>query len=619
MVELMLVGANVLTRPLKREILVKYDTLKIANGARDARHHDVAAIRRGDAEDIMPGFFPRSWPKQVIANTIDLASTDLGEMVGMLPTFQCRPARTTVRSSIEAAEKRTKIVNGYVAKSRLQKYMYSGADGYFSFGFMVFVVEPDFEHSCPVIRIDQPQGAYYELDFFGNVKCYFKRWIETAESLIAKFPDLESRLIDSFSKRAVDGAQMIEVVKYYGKDYTCVFLPTVDDGHFVREAPNLTGRVPVFVAERPRWDGEIRGQFDQALFVQLARAKMGLHMLDITDQAVNAPTILPTDITKFPTGPRAIVRTNNPTGAGKMKIEVPPQVFAANENLRGEERIAARYPEGRTGNIDASVITGEGVEALLGTMSSQISTAQAQIKDAASDALAYSLMMDELYWPDVQKTSEGYYENQGFSLRYTPSSDIKGEYGVEATYGMLTGMDFNRALVAMLQMRGDKLVSRALVRRHLPQGMGGIEVDAEVDIEDLTDALKQGVFGMAGAIPQLAAAGQDPTQLVNQIARMIDFRRAGKPMDEAIQKALEPTEEEKAAAEAAAQAQATANPLGAALGEAGAATPGGGNPVTPGVSPGGNEGMGSIQQLLAGLTSAGEPTLSSRVARSLPA
>jgi hypothetical protein len=594
-----------------REIMTKYDALKAQYGARDQRHHDVAAIRRGDAEDIMPGFFPRSWPKQVVANTIDLASTDLGEMVGTLPTYSCRPARSTIRKSIEAAEKRTKIVTGYVAKSRLQKYMYAGADGYFSFGFMVFVVEPDFEQKCPIIRVDAPQGAYYELDFFGNVKCYFKRWMESAESLIAKFPELASKLVDTYTRKAVDGSQMIEVVKYYGKDKSCLFLPQLDEGHFIRTAPNPMGRVPVFIAERPKWDGEVRGQFDQALFVQLARAKMGLHMLDVSDQAVNAAMILPRDVTKLPSGPRAIIRTDNPQGVGKMKVEVPPQVFAAMENLRGEERIAARYPEGRTGNIDASVITGEGVEALLGTMSSQIRTAQDQIKDATADALAFALAMDEAYWPEVEKTSTGYYENQSFSERYTPSKDIDGEYSVESTYGMLTGMDFNRALVAMLQMRGDKLISRALVRRHLPAGMGNMDVDAEVDIEDLSDAMKQSVFGMAAAIPQVAASGGDPTKLASQIARMIDLRRAGKPIDEAVLVALQPTKEEIAAAEQAEMAQAAANPVGTALGEAGA--------ITPGQSPGGNAGMGSIQQMLAGLTSSGQPQLSSRVARTLPA
>jgi hypothetical protein len=92
---------------------------------------------------------------------------------------------------------------------------------------------------------------------------------------------------------------------------------------------------------------------------------------------------------------------------------------------------------------------------------------------------------------------------------------------------------------------------------------------------------------------------------------MIKLRRAGKAFDEAFLKAIEPTEEEKAAAEQAAQAQAAQDPLGSALGEAGA--------VTPGASPGGNEGMGSIQQLLAGLTSGGEPQLSARVSRMLPA
>jgi hypothetical protein len=141
--------------------------------------------------------------------------------------------------------------------------------------------------------------------------------------------------------------------------------------------------------------------------------------------------------------------------------------------------------------------------------------------------------------------------------------------------------------------------------------MDGLELEAEVDIEDLTDAMKQSVFGMAAAIPQIAAQGGNPAQIGGQIARMLQLRRSGKSFEQAFLKALEPTEEEKAAAEQAAQQQAAQNPLGTALGEAGA--------VTPGASPGGNEGMGSVQQLLAGLTSGGEPVLSGRVARTLPA
>jgi hypothetical protein len=450
-------------------------------------------------------------------------------------------------------------------------------------------------------------GAYYELDLFGNVVCYFKRWFEHTEALKAKFPDLRPQL----ERSSFEGNHMLEVIKYYGPDYTALMLPTFNGGEIIAQAPNPMQQVQVFIAERPKWDVEIRGQFDQALYVQLARARMSLHMLDVADEAVNAPTIVPKDLLKLPMGPKALWRTDTPQGAGKLKIEIPPQVFAENEKLLKEERIAARYPEGRTGNIDASVITGEGIKELLGTMSSQIRTAQDQFRVTFADALAFALRMDEEYWPEVEKSAEGTYEGQDFSERYRPSKDIKGQYDVKATYGMMSGLDPNRALVALLQMRGDKLVSRAHVRRHLPDGMDGLELEAEVDIEDLTDAMKQSVFGMAAAIPQIAAQGGNPAQIGGQIARMLQLRRSGKSFEQAFLKALEPTEEEKAAAEQAAQQQAAQNPLGTALGEAGA--------VTPGVSPGGNEGMGSVQQLLAGLTSGGEPVLSGRVARTLPA
>ena len=594
----------------KRAILHKFDALKASNGGRDQRHHDVSAIRRGDVEQIMPGFFPRSWPRSVIANTIDIASTDLGEMVGTLPTISCPATRTSVHTAIAAAEKRTRIVNGYVAKSRLQKYMYSGADRMFSFGFMPLVVEPDFDQGCPVIRVDDPVGAYYELDLFGNTRCYFKRWYESVESLKAKFPELTPLLKDRFHGGEMGGATDLEVVKYYGPDYTCLFMPTLGDGHMLRSAPNPMKQVQVFIAERPKWDGEVRGQFDQALFVQLARAKMSGHMLDVADQAVNAPTIVPRDLLKLPMGPKALWHTDNPAGAGKLKIEVPPQVFAEGQNLLSEERIATRYPEGRTGNIDASVITGQGVDALLGTMSTQIKVAQDQIRDAVADALSFGLRMDREYWPDAEKDTRGVYENIRFSDRYTPGKDIDS-YEVEATYGMLSGMDFNRALVAMLQLQGGGIISKGAIRRSLPEGMGGHEVVAERDIEDLGDAMKQSVFGMAGAVPALAANGQDPARTLGQIARMMKLREDGKPLQDAVLKALEPTPEEKAAAEQAASQQAAANPVGSALGAAGA--------VTPGTAPGGNEGMGSIQQMLAGLTSAGEPQLSARVSRALPA
>jgi hypothetical protein len=48
---------------------------------------------------------------------------------------------------------RAAIANSYVQNSRLQDQMFGGADRYGSFGFMAYIVEPDFTDQMPVIRV----------------------------------------------------------------------------------------------------------------------------------------------------------------------------------------------------------------------------------------------------------------------------------------------------------------------------------------------------------------------------------------------------------------------------------------------------------------------------------
>ena len=45
--------------------------------------------------------------------------------------------------------------------------------------------------------------------------------------------------------------------------------------------------------------------------------------------------------------------------------------------LNQELRVGSRYPESRTGNIDASIVTGQGVQALMGAFDTQVKSAQA--------------------------------------------------------------------------------------------------------------------------------------------------------------------------------------------------------------------------------------------------
>jgi len=164
----------------------------------------------------------------------------------------------------------------------------------------------------------------------------------------------------------------------------------------------------------------------------------------------------------------------------------------------------------------------------------------------------------------------------------------------------MAGLDPNRALVWGLQARGDKLISRGMLRRNLPISLNAGEEERAIDIEEMRDSLKASISQLAAAIPQMVSQGQDPMQIVEKMATVIDERKKGTPLEEAVAKAFkpEPAPEAPQAPEMAQPEQ----PMGM----------GGGMPQMP-------QGRPPMQELLAGLTGSGNPNLAARVTRQIPA
>ena len=69
---------------------------------------------------------------------------------------------------------------------------------------------------------------------------------------------------------------------------------------------NPIGRCPVVIAQMPSFDSETRGQFDDVLWVQLARAKMAT-LNEAAQKAVEAPIALPNDVSHLAIGGDAII------------------------------------------------------------------------------------------------------------------------------------------------------------------------------------------------------------------------------------------------------------------------------------------------------------------------
>jgi hypothetical protein len=137
-----------------------------------------------------------------------------------------------------------------------------------------------------------------------------------------------------------------------------------------------------------------------------------------------------------------------------------------------------------------------------------------------------------------------------------------------------------------------------------------------IDVEELRDAMKQGIFGMVQAIPAMAAQGGDPSSIVAKLADITKGRQKGKSIEDLIATAFPPPPPPDPSEE---------------MGEAGAPGAPGGQDLPPGMQPSGlmdgvapgQQGMApggrpSVQQLMAGLASSGAPRLSAGVAQRIP-
>ena len=569
--------------------------LQQENTQRDARMRAVQLVRTGNANALYKGIFPSEWPQPIVANTIDVVAQDLAESVGTLPTFSAAGDSILDESKRSRADKLTKITNSYVYNSRLGTRLVQGADRMMTYGFLPIRVEADYEKQTPYIQLDDPYGSYFNKDRFGNLTHYMRVFRRRASDLAAMFPEHEGRLLDKKDRYGQRENPFIEVARVWDREAELLVIMD-NDAVVLDRVENRLGRIPVVVAGRPSLDDSPRGSFDDVLWVFAAKAKLALLSLEATQKAVEAPIALPSDVQEMAFGPDAILRSNNPERIRRVPMELPQASLITEGKLDEELKFGSRFPEARAGQSDASVVTGRGVQALMGGFDSRIKVAQGMLGDALAEALGMCLEMDERLWPNQAKEVSSVTNGTPYKLKYTPSKDIKGERSVVSEYGVMAGLDPNRALVWGLQGLGAGLFSKSYLRRNLPVGMDVQEEERVIDVERLRDAALQAVSGYAQAIPQMATEGGDPQQVISAIQSLIQQRKKGVPIEAAIEAAFAPPEPGPEQGVAPGQEPGMAPQPGGGLGGAPSAPP-------------------SMQQMLASLSGSGQAGTSVRTLR----
>jgi hypothetical protein len=118
----------------------------------------------------------------------------------------------------------------------------------------------------------------------------------------------------------------------------------------------------------------------------------------------------------------------------------------------------------------------------------------------------------------------------------------------------MSGLDPSRALIFSLQALQANLISQEFVMQELPWNVNVSKEIERIDIEKMRGALMGALSATSQAIPQMAAQGQDPSDIVMKIAQTIDNRRSGKSVEDSVMDAFkapepEPTPEQPMAPE----------------------------------------------------------------------
>jgi len=576
------------------QISARVESLRSRSVDRDRRQLDVLAVRKGQISQVYPEFFPEGVDANVVANFIDIVARDLSEVMAPLPAINCSAANQVSDRARTFADKRTRIATNYFSNSDLQVQMYQGADQYITFGFVPFIIELDEEAGLPRIRIESPIGAYPEFDRYGRCIAFAKKYSLTLAELVSQYPEFEIQLLGADRYEQNLDAR-IDLIRYYDKEQSTIFIPSRNN-LVLSQAKNPLGKMQVVIAKRPSVDGEMRGQFDDVLGIQLLRNRFALLAMEAAEKSVQAPIVVPGDVQELQLGGDAIIRTNSPAGVRRVDLNIPPGAFTEQQVLLNELRTGTRYPESRTGNIDASIVTGQGVQALMGGFDTQVKSAQAIFASALKDVISVCFEMDEKLF-NFTKTIRGVDAGSPYSLEYTPAKDIKGDYSADVRYGMLAGLNPAQGLIFMLQALGGKLISKDMAMRELPFGINVTQEQEKIEIEDMRTALIGAMQAYSQAIPQMAIQGQDPTQIVKKIAEVIKARQKGRTLEDAIEDIFAPELPPAGEQEMVEQTSpAPEQPVG--------------GPIP--MPPQGEEGAPDIQSLLSSLSSTGRGTASAR-------
>ncbi len=440
-----------------------------------------------------------------VANIPLAAARTMAQRIGRMPRLygvSKYADSTDSDSSKQRAERHESAMAKRVEAMRLAKLLDQVAFWLVTHGLAPMTLEWDPALQGPRIEYRDPLTCYPDAVWPhrpGVGDCLFV-FDKHPSEVVALFPDTRGY----FAKH--DKIDQVRVVEYRSNGPTQLAI-VAPECISLAEIPNPVGKPNVWIPRDISPDLDFHGQFDQVIPLLHARSKLQALMMAYAEQQVAAETVvigrIDSNDGNWAYGFGAVNQISPEPGASVNKLtnNMSQDVWRDLAGLEADMRIAGQFPASMSGQPQASVATGRGIDRLEASVDDNIGHYQSIL----------ALALEEIFLriPEFERAYG----------KVDPAFSADCSVKVNFISGMDPGTN-----VQIIQQVGAKIIARRTAMDQNPFINNPDKEEELIEVEALRESL-------LGSLLAQAQQGQgDPST----IAQLIKARQGGKNIEDAL-------------------------------------------------------------------------------------
>jgi len=415
------------------------------------------------------------------------------------PAIEVPAAKMGDPLAAQFAEKQERLLYCLYDNSQITKKHSKAAFNASLWNSSTWFVRWDKEKDLPVITVRRPGETYPVFKRSGDevAYCLFVFNMEE-DQLVEMYPEAKKLLTN---KNAGYGRSRgeIEVIEYTDGEYYGIVI----GGEYAAIAEGGNTELPfcpVHVSPGSYSEGDDGECFPPSSIEQVVQINDLLNRFQTKWHDALEDILRPGAILKGPnvenkvwdTGPGAINYLDvDEDYQAPTYPNMPSEVFIHIQRMEQIMRTIANVPESASGQMDASIITGQAVKRLQGVMTAVAAETTDSFQAGLTKCNEWMLRMMEQYRPDKKYQLYSADSVTGMSrpgkkaaieVTIVPAEDIKNQYRSRLVYSPL-GMDTGLALTLGMQLVEADVVSRRWLRNQI-SGLGDAEgMETEINEE----------------------------------------------------------------------------------------------------------------------------------------